>query len=148
MFDLAFVRDQMHGKSIGMFQGPKGGSLEPRSPENFCCGARSSIILLTGALILFWLWSPEPKEILRGARSPAFSSLIIGVPRLHRFLITAFLCLFVRVNGRKETESEESTVHTVIQVYTAIQFIMICNNLFRVKTLSVIKKLIVTRRSF
>ena len=59
----------------------------------------------------FWLWSPEPKEILRGARSPAFSSLIVRVPRLHRFLITAFLCLFVRVNGRKETESEESTVH-------------------------------------
>ena len=94
-------------------QGPKGGggSLEPWSPENFCCGARSPIILLTGALILFWLRSPEPKEILRGARSPAFSSLIIRVPRLHRFLITAFFCLFVRVNGRKETESEESTVH-------------------------------------
>ena len=81
--------------SARLFRVPKGGSLEPWSPEIFCRGARSPIILLTGALILFWLWSPEPKDILRGARSPAFSSLIIRVPRLHWFLITAFLCLFV-----------------------------------------------------
>ena len=61
----------------------------------------------------FWLRSPEPKEILHGAGSPAFSSLIIRVPRLHwflSFLITAFLYLFVRVNGHIETESEERTV--------------------------------------
>ena len=31
----------------------------------------------------FLLWSLEPKDILREARSPAFSSLIIRVPRLH-----------------------------------------------------------------
>ena len=82
-------------------QGPKGGVPGALEPWNFCCGARSPIILLTGALILFWLWRPEPKEILRGARSPAFSSLIIRVPKLHRFLITAFLCMFVRVDGHK-----------------------------------------------
>ena len=96
---------------------PKGGG-GPWSP-----GALK--FLLTGALILFWLWSPEPKDILRGARSPAFSSLIIRVPRLHWFLITAFLCLFVRINGHKETESEERTVHNtsicVISVYNEMQ---------------------------
>ena len=97
---------------------PKGGSLEP---WNFCCGARSPIIILTGALILFWLWSPEPKDILRGARSPAFSNLIIRVPRLHWFLITAFLCLFARVNGHKETESKERTVYnTSIRGYLSL----------------------------
>ena len=96
----------------------KGGSLEP---WNFCCGARSPIIILTGALILFWLWSPEPKDILRGARSPAFSNLIIRVPRLHWFLITAFLCLFARVNGHKETESKERTVYnTSIRGYLSL----------------------------
>ena len=58
-------------------QGPKGGVPGALEPWNFCCGARSPIISLTGALIVFWLWSPEPKEILRGARSPAFLSLII-----------------------------------------------------------------------
>ena len=94
-------------------QGPKGGGGVPGAlePLNFCGGARSPIILLTWALILFGLWTPEPKDILRGARNPAFSSLIIRVSRLHWFLITAFLCLFVRVNGHKETESEERTVH-------------------------------------
>ena len=61
---------------------PKGGSLEPWSPEIYALepGARSPTILLTGALVLFWLWSLEPKNILHGARSPAFSSLIIRVP--------------------------------------------------------------------
>ena len=74
-----------------------------------------------GALILFGLWTPEPKDILRGARNPAFSSLIIRVSRLHWFLITAFLCLFVRVNGHKETESEERTVHnTSIRGYLSL----------------------------
>ena len=102
-------------------QGPKGGVPGALEPWNFCFGARSPTILLTGALILFWLWSPEPKDILRGARSPAFSSLIIRVPRLHWFLITAFLCLFVRVNGHKETECEEKTVHdTSIRGYLSL----------------------------
>ena len=102
-------------------QGPKGGVPGALEPWNLCCGARSPVILLTGALILFWLWSLEPKDILRGARSRAFSSLIIRVPRLHWFLITAFLCLFVRVNGHKETESEERTVHnTSIRGYLSL----------------------------
>ena len=102
-------------------QGPKGGVPGALEPWNFRGGARSPIILLTGALILFWLCSPEPKDILRGAWSPAFSSLIIRVPRLHWFLITAFLCLFVRVNGHKETESEERTVHnTSIRGYLSL----------------------------
>ncbi len=61
--------------------------------------ARSPVILLTGALILFWLLSPEPKEIFRVARNPAFWNLIIRVLRLRWFLFTAFLCLFVHVKG-------------------------------------------------
>ena len=104
-------------------QGPRGGGGVPGAlePWNFCCGARSPIILLTWTLILFGLWTPEPKDILRGAWSPAFSSLIIRVSRLHWFLITAFLCLFVRVNGHKETESEERTVHnTSIRGYLSL----------------------------
>ena len=103
-------------------KGGGGGSLEPWSPKISAVepGA-SSFYWQTGALILFWLWSPGPKDILRGARSPAFSSLTIRVPRLHWFLITAFLCFFVRVNGRKETESEERTVHNT----SISQFILI-----------------------
>ena len=102
---------------------PKGGSLEPWSPEISAVefGALSFYWLEPWSLILFWLWSQEPKDILREARSAAFSSLIIRVPRLHWFLITAFLCLFVRVNGHKETESEERTVHnTSIRGYLSL----------------------------
>ena len=44
-------------------------------------GARSPIILLTAAPDPFL--AVEPGDILSGARSPAFSSLIIRVPRLH-----------------------------------------------------------------
>ena len=87
------LRQSVHGFVQNFVsQGLKGevpGALEP---WNFCLGARSPIILLTGTLILFWLWSPEPKEILRGARSSAFWNLIIRVPRLHWF----FLLLFTR----------------------------------------------------
>ena len=107
-------------------QGPKvgeGGSLEPWSPEISA--------VEPGALSFYWLepWSflgsgpQSPKTFCAepGARSPAFSSLIIRVSRLHWFLITAFLCLFVRVNGHKETESEERTVHnTSIRGYLSL----------------------------
>lgn len=41
-------------------------------------------------------WNPEP-SIFKFDYSSS---------RLHWFLITAFLCFFVRVNGHKETESE------------------------------------------
>ena len=92
-------------------QGPKGGggvvpgALEPWSPE---------ISALEPGALSF-------KDILRGAWSPAFSSLIIRVSRLHWFLITVFLCLFVCVNGHKETESEERTVHnTSIRGYLSL----------------------------
>ena len=44
-------------------QGPKGGGVPGAlEPWNFCGGARSPIILLTWALILFRLWTPEPKD--------------------------------------------------------------------------------------
>ena len=66
------------------------------SPDTFfCCGVR------------------RPKEILGGARSPAFSSLIIRVPRL----ITAFLCLFVRVKNKQYI----TQVYVVIVVYNDMQ---------------------------
>ena len=71
-------------------QGPKGGVPGALEPWNFCCGARSPIILLTGALILFWLWSPEPKDILRGARSPAFSSFQIAL--ILDYCLFVFVC--------------------------------------------------------
>ena len=77
---MPIARLEMMRNLGGMrIQGPKGG---PWSPEISAVepGARSPTILLTGALILFWLWSPEHKHILRGARGPAFSSFIIRVP--------------------------------------------------------------------
>ena len=81
---------------------------------------------LNGALILFWLWSPEPKEILSGVRSPAFSSLFIRVPRLHWFLITAFLCLFVRVNGHWDpgiaTDALSARSVNILETFSAYQY--------------------------
>ena len=96
-----------------ILQGPKGGVPGAQEPRNFCCGAQSPTILLTGALILFWLWSPEPKRILRGAQSPAFSSLIIRVPDCIDSWLLPF-CVSLCVNGHKETESEEKTVHNTL----------------------------------
>ena len=93
----------------------KGGSLEP---WNFCFGARSPIIL-TGALVLFWLWSPEPKEIFCGAQSPAFLNLIIRDPRLHWFLfIDCFsVCLCVLTAIKKQNLKRGQYT---IQVYAII----------------------------
>ena len=92
------LRFELKKTAPGKNRVPKGGSLEPWSPEISAVepGARS--FLLTGALIPFWLWSPEPKEILSGARSPAFSSLIIEFPAAiwHIALILDY-CLFVFV---------------------------------------------------
>ena len=87
----------------------------------------------------FLLWSPEPYHFTdwssdpflavepgaqrHFARSPEPSIFKFDhrVPRLHWFLITAFLCLFVRVNGHKETECEEKTVHdTSIRGYLSL----------------------------
>ncbi len=81
-----------------IIQGLKGGSLEPWS---FCFGARSPIILLTGALILFCLWSLKPKEIFCGSQNPAFWNLIIRDPRLHFSCFMTAFCLFdVAVRSR------------------------------------------------
>ena len=105
---------------------PKGGSLEPWSPEISA--------VEPGALSFYWL---EPWSFFGcGARSPKTFCEEPGaqhfrVSRLHWFLITAFLCLFVRVNGHKKTESEERTVHNTIKYTRLSQFIMTCNNLFR-----------------
>ena len=52
----------------GSQNGGVSGALEPR---NFCCGARSPIILLTGALILFL------------AGEPGAQHFQLRVPRLH-----------------------------------------------------------------
>ena len=57
--------------------------------------------------------SPEP-SIFKFDHSSSQIALIIN-------LITAFLCLFVRVNGHKETESEERIVHsTSIRGYLSV----------------------------
>ena len=108
--------DKITNERVAILRVPKGGVPGALEPWNFCCGARSPNI--------FTDWSPdtflavEPGAQRNFERSPephifkfdhSSSPLQYGI--LHWFLITAFLCLFVRVNGHKETESEESTVH-------------------------------------
>ena len=93
---------------------------EALEPWNFCCGARSPTILLTGTLILFWLWSPEPKHILPGVRGPAFSSLIIRVPRLHWFLnwlLPFRVCLCVLTGIKKQNLRRGQYI---IRIYVSI----------------------------
>ena len=118
-----FICDYLAGSQRGV-----PGVLEP---WNFCFGARSLIILLTGALILFWLWSLEPKEIFCGAQSPAFLNLIIRDPRLHWFLfIDCFsVCLCVLTAIKKQNlKRGQYITNTSIRDY--LKLIMICNNLF------------------
>ena len=63
------------------------GALEP---WNFCCGARSPMILLTGALILFWPWSPEPSIFKFDHLVPCLSqrkSILINIRACKNFAV-------------------------------------------------------------
>ena len=75
----------------------------PWSPEpyHFTDWSPDSFLAVEPWAQTHFAWSPEP-SIFKFDHSSS---------RLHWFLITAFLCFFVRVNGHKETESEEKTVH-------------------------------------
>ena len=83
---------------------------------------------LNGALILFLAVEPGAQRNLSGVRSPAFSSLFIRVPRLHWFLITTFLCLFVRVNGHWDpyiaTDALSARSVNILETFSAYQYII------------------------
>ena len=59
-----------------------------------------------------WLWSPVPKEIFARRLGPRIFKFDHSSSQIAMILdYCLFVFEFVRVNGHKETESEENTVH-------------------------------------
>ena len=117
----------------------------PRGGGGGVPGALKISAVEPGARSFYWL---EPWYFFGcGARSP---KKFCAEPGAQHFQVWSFefpdcidswllpfcvcLCVWTGV-----TKQNLKRAQYITQVYTAIQFIMICNNLFRVKTLSVIK---------